>query len=124
MAAPRTRGDGPLSPKHNTALATRYDKLARHYQALVTIASYSSGFPDIADTTQGCAGFRPALSHRAPSGLRGPRGHIATAGTRAVDEPPPHLLGHGDWTGPVSATLIDVGRPAGPGRGPRNRRIP
>ncbi|GAA2768781.1 hypothetical protein GCM10010103_78240 [Streptomyces paradoxus] len=24
--------------KHNKALATRYDKLARHYQALVTIA--------------------------------------------------------------------------------------
>lgn len=35
--------------KHNKVLATRYDKLARHYQALVTIAAYNSGFPDIAD---------------------------------------------------------------------------
>ncbi|PNG20131.1 ArsO family NAD(P)H-dependent flavin-containing monooxygenase [Streptomyces cahuitamycinicus] len=65
-----------------------------------------------ADTVIWCTGFRPALSHLAPLGLRGPRGHIATAGTRAVDEPRLHLLGYGDWTGPASATLIGVGRPA------------
>lgn len=59
-----------------------------------------------------CTGFRPALSHLAPLGLRGPRGHVATAGTRAVGEPRLHLLGYGDWTGPASATLIGVGRPA------------
>jgi putative flavoprotein involved in K+ transport len=59
-----------------------------------------------------CTGFRPALSHLAPLALRGPRGHIATTGTRAVDEPRLHLLGYGDWTGPASATLIGVGRPA------------
>ena len=40
------------------------------------------------------------------------RGHIATEGTRAVGEPRLHLLGYGDWTGPASATLIGVGRPA------------
>lgn len=57
-------------------------------------------------------GFRPALSHLAPLSLRGTRGHIATDGTRAVSEPRLHLLGHGDWTGPASATLIGVGRPA------------
>ncbi|NUV65326.1 pyridine nucleotide-disulfide oxidoreductase, partial [Streptomyces sp. CAI-85] len=27
-------------------------------------------------------------------------------------EPRLHLLGYGDWTGPASATLIGVGRPA------------
>ncbi|MFE0450953.1 ArsO family NAD(P)H-dependent flavin-containing monooxygenase [Streptomyces sp. NPDC058914] len=59
-----------------------------------------------------CTGFRPALSHLAPLRLRGRRGHIATAGTRAVAEPRLHLLGYGDWTGPASATLIGVGRPA------------
>ncbi|WP_258045202.1 ArsO family NAD(P)H-dependent flavin-containing monooxygenase [Streptomyces sp. SM11] len=59
-----------------------------------------------------CTGFRPALSHLAPLGLRGRRGHIATRGTRATDEPRLHLLGYGDWTGPASATLIGVGRPA------------
>ncbi|GAB2468392.1 ArsO family NAD(P)H-dependent flavin-containing monooxygenase [Streptomyces incanus] len=65
-----------------------------------------------ADAVIWCTGFRPALAHLAPLGLRGPRGHIPTAGTRAVAEPRLHLLGYGDWTGPASATLIGVGRPA------------
>ncbi|MEV7568901.1 ArsO family NAD(P)H-dependent flavin-containing monooxygenase [Streptomyces tanashiensis] len=59
-----------------------------------------------------CTGFRPALSHLAPLGLRGPRGRIPTTGTQALGEPRLHLLGYGDWTGPASATLIGVGRPA------------
>lgn len=65
-----------------------------------------------ADAIIWCTGFRSALSHLAPLQLRGRRGHIATAGTRAVDEPRLHLLGYGDWTGPASATLIGAGRPA------------
>ncbi|MEU5087286.1 ArsO family NAD(P)H-dependent flavin-containing monooxygenase [Streptomyces sp. NPDC021356] len=65
-----------------------------------------------ADAVFWCTGFRPALSHLAPLRLRGVRGRIATEGTRAVDEPRLHLLGYGDWTGPASATLIGVGRPA------------
>ncbi|MEU0591976.1 ArsO family NAD(P)H-dependent flavin-containing monooxygenase [Streptomyces ardesiacus] len=65
-----------------------------------------------ADAVIWCTGFRPALSHLAPLQLRGTRGHIATEGTRAVDEPRLHLIGYGDWTGPASATLIGVGRPA------------
>ncbi|MFE5241586.1 MULTISPECIES: ArsO family NAD(P)H-dependent flavin-containing monooxygenase [unclassified Streptomyces] len=59
-----------------------------------------------------CTGFRPVLSHLSPLGLRGSRGHIPTAGTRADADPRLHLLGYGDWTGPASATLIGVGRPA------------
>ncbi|MEV8390162.1 MULTISPECIES: ArsO family NAD(P)H-dependent flavin-containing monooxygenase [unclassified Streptomyces] len=65
-----------------------------------------------ADAVIWCTGFRPALAHLAPLGLRGPRGHIETMGTRATNEPRLHLLGYGDWTGPASATLIGVGRPA------------
>ncbi|QEV04561.1 ArsO family NAD(P)H-dependent flavin-containing monooxygenase [Streptomyces prasinus] len=64
------------------------------------------------DTVIWCTGFRPALAHLAPLGLRGRRGHIATDGTQAIGEPRLHLLGYGDWTGPVSATLIGVGRMA------------
>ncbi|MDX3733672.1 ArsO family NAD(P)H-dependent flavin-containing monooxygenase [Streptomyces caniscabiei] len=64
------------------------------------------------DTVIWCTGFRPALSHLAPLNLRGPRGRIPTDGTRALGEPRLHLLGYGDWTGPASATLIGVGRPA------------
>lgn len=59
-----------------------------------------------------CTGFRPALSHLAPLDLRGPRGRVPTDGTRALGEPRLHLLGHGDWTGPASATLVGVGRTA------------
>ncbi|MFD3756387.1 ArsO family NAD(P)H-dependent flavin-containing monooxygenase [Streptomyces sp. NPDC058622] len=65
-----------------------------------------------ADTVIWCTGFRPALAPFATLRLRGDGGHIATDGTRAVDEPRLHLLGYGDWTGPASATLIGVGRPA------------
>ncbi|WP_404816332.1 ArsO family NAD(P)H-dependent flavin-containing monooxygenase [Streptomyces thermolineatus] len=65
-----------------------------------------------ADAVIWCTGFRPALAHLAPLGLCGARGRIPTDGTRAVGEPRLHLLGYGDWTGPASATLIGVGRPA------------
>ncbi|GAA2892848.1 hypothetical protein GCM10010524_26600 [Streptomyces mexicanus] len=65
-----------------------------------------------ADAVIWCTGFRPALAHLAPLHLGGPRGHIRTEDTRALGEPRLHLLGHGDWTGPASATLIGVGRTA------------
>ncbi|WP_031071025.1 ArsO family NAD(P)H-dependent flavin-containing monooxygenase [Streptomyces sp. NRRL S-118] len=74
--------------------------------------AWADGLTAEADAIIWCTGFRPALSHLAPLGLRGPRGHIPTAGTRALAEPRLHLLGYGDWTGPASATLIGVGRPA------------
>ncbi|WP_406422470.1 ArsO family NAD(P)H-dependent flavin-containing monooxygenase [Streptomyces sp. NBC_00873] len=77
-----------------------------------TGVEWADGTTADADAIIWCTGFRPALSHLAPLGLRGPRGHIPTMGTRAVDEPRLHLLGYGDWTGPASATLIGVGRPA------------
>ncbi|MFB7311871.1 ArsO family NAD(P)H-dependent flavin-containing monooxygenase [Streptomyces sp. NPDC056192] len=77
-----------------------------------TGVAWADGTRADADTIVWCTGFRPALSHLAPLGLRGPRGHISTAGTRALGEPRLHLLGYGDWTGPASATLIGVGRPA------------
>jgi putative flavoprotein involved in K+ transport len=73
---------------------------------------WADGIRAEADAIIWCTGFRPALSHLAPLHLRGCRGHIATEGTRAVDEPRLHLLGYGDWTGPASATLIGVGRTA------------
>ena len=73
---------------------------------------WADGTTTEADAVIWCTGFRPALSHLAPLGLRGPRGHIPTTGTRATAEPRLHLLGYGDWTGAASATLIGVGRPA------------
>ncbi|MGW5051454.1 hypothetical protein [Actinokineospora sp. NPDC004072] len=55
-----------------------------------------------ADTVIWCTGFRPALTHLAPLGLRDRDGHVH-------GEARLHLLGYGDWTGPASATLIGVG---------------
>ncbi|MGN5385986.1 ArsO family NAD(P)H-dependent flavin-containing monooxygenase [Streptomyces sp. JL7001] len=78
----------------------------------VTGVEWADGTTAEADAVIWCTGFRPALAPFALLRLRGTRGHIATVGTRAVDEPRLHLLGYGDWTGPASATLIGVGRPA------------
>ncbi|GGR09121.1 ArsO family NAD(P)H-dependent flavin-containing monooxygenase [Streptomyces pilosus] len=77
-----------------------------------TGVAWADGSRSDADTVIWCTGFRPALAHLAPLNLRGPRGHLPTDGTRALGEPRLHLLGYGDWTGPASATLIGVGRPA------------
>ncbi|MFG2332901.1 ArsO family NAD(P)H-dependent flavin-containing monooxygenase [Streptomyces sp. NPDC048604] len=77
-----------------------------------TGVEWADGTRADADVIVWCTGFRPALSHLAPLGLRGPRGHVPTQGTQAVGERRLHLLGYGDWTGPASATLIGVGRPA------------
>jgi putative flavoprotein involved in K+ transport len=57
-------------------------------------------------------GFRPALAHLEPLGVRDASGRVAVRGTRAVDEPRLWLVGYGDWTGFASATLIGVGRTA------------
>ncbi|MEU1677216.1 ArsO family NAD(P)H-dependent flavin-containing monooxygenase [Streptomyces roseifaciens] len=73
---------------------------------------WADGTSTPADAVIWCTGFRPALPHLAPLGLRDQHGHIPTLGTRAVGEPRLHLLGYGDWTGPASATLIGVGHPA------------
>ncbi|MFF7441534.1 ArsO family NAD(P)H-dependent flavin-containing monooxygenase [Streptomyces sp. NPDC008122] len=77
-----------------------------------TGVAWSDGTTADADAIIWCTGFRPALSHLAPLGLRGPGGRIPAHGTQALGEPRLHLLGYGDWTGPASATLIGVGRPA------------
>ncbi|MGW7053602.1 ArsO family NAD(P)H-dependent flavin-containing monooxygenase [Streptomyces sp. NPDC054887] len=77
-----------------------------------TGVEWADGTAAEVDAVIWCTGFRPALAPFASLRLRGTRGHIATAGTQAVDEPRLHLLGYGDWTGPASATLIGAGRPA------------
>ncbi|MFJ1567886.1 ArsO family NAD(P)H-dependent flavin-containing monooxygenase [Streptomyces erythrochromogenes] len=77
-----------------------------------TGVEWADGTRRAADAVIWATGFRPALAHLAGLGLRGTRGHIATIGTRAAEDPRLHFLGYGDWTGPASATLIGVGRTA------------
>ncbi|MFF4836621.1 ArsO family NAD(P)H-dependent flavin-containing monooxygenase [Streptomyces sp. NPDC001315] len=99
----------PVREARDRGLLTARPMFSRLHPAGV---EWADGTRAEADAIIWCTGFRPTLSHLAPLQLRGPRGHIATTGTRAVGEPRLHLLGYGDWTGPASATLIGVGRPA------------
>ncbi|MCW8379611.1 ArsO family NAD(P)H-dependent flavin-containing monooxygenase [Streptomyces justiciae] len=99
----------PVRVARDQGLLTARPRFAR---VLPSGVEWSDGTRSEADAIIWCTGFRPALSHLAPLQLRGRRGHIAVEGTRAIDEPRLHLLGYGDWTGPASATLIGVGRPA------------
>lgn len=71
------------------------------------------------DAVVWATGFRPALEHLAPLGLRRHRGHPVTEApdgswnaVRAADGVPLWLVGYGDWCGPASATLLGVGRAA------------
>ncbi|QIJ60775.1 ArsO family NAD(P)H-dependent flavin-containing monooxygenase [Streptomyces sp. JB150] len=99
----------PVRAARDAGLLTARPMFAR---LTATGVQWADGGRADADAVIWCTGFRPALAHLAPLGLRGPRGRIAISGTRAVAEPRLHLLGYGDWTGPASATLIGAGRPA------------
>ena len=78
-----------------------------------TGVAWPDGRTEDCDAIIWCTGFRPALSHLTPLGLRDGTGRIPTGGgTRALAEPRLHLLGYGDWTGPGSATLVGSARTA------------
>ena len=73
---------------------------------------WDDGHAQPCDAVIWCTGFRPALQHLRPLGLRTRNGAIRVGGsshTQALDEPRLHLVGYGDWTGPASATLAGVG---------------
>lgn len=48
-------------------------------------------------------GFRHALDHLAPLGLRGPAGGIAMSGTHVAGDPRIHLLGYGPSASTIGA---------------------
>ncbi len=60
-----------------------------------------------ADVLLWATGFRHALGHLAPLGLRDPKGGIRMAGTQVADDPRLHLLGYGP-----SASTIGANRAA------------
>jgi len=99
----------PVREAHDRGLLKASPMFSRLHTGGV---EWADGTRAEADAIIWCTGFRPALSHLSPLQLRGRRGHIVTEGTQVVDEPRLHLLGYGDWTGPASATLIGIGRPA------------
>ncbi|MGC5169706.1 NAD(P)-binding domain-containing protein [Micromonospora sp. DT81.3] len=56
-----------------------------------------------ADVILWATGFRPALDHLAPLGLRTPAGGIRVDGTMAIDEPRLHLIGYGPSQSTIGA---------------------
>jgi putative flavoprotein involved in K+ transport len=77
--------------------------------------AWADGTTRAFDAVIWCTGFRPALRHLRPLGLRTHEGRVRVggkSGTQAVGEPRLHLVGYGDWTGPASATLAGVGASA------------
>jgi cation diffusion facilitator CzcD-associated flavoprotein CzcO len=74
--------------------------------------AWADGTEQAYDAVIWCTGFRPALHHLRPLGLRDEHGRIAVggpSGTQVLADPRVHLVGYGDWTGPASATLAGVG---------------
>lgn len=106
VRAARDRGD--LVPEPMVAALTRDG------------ARWADGTTAPLDTVVWATGFRPATGHLRPLGLtRDDAGRPATVApegspyaVRSADDVPLWLMGYGDWTGPASATLIGVGRPA------------
>ncbi len=56
-----------------------------------------------ADVVLWATGFRPALDHLSPLGLREPGGGIRMDGTQVADEPRIHLLGYGPSASTIGA---------------------
>ncbi|MGJ9407330.1 ArsO family NAD(P)H-dependent flavin-containing monooxygenase [Nesterenkonia aurantiaca] len=74
--------------------------------------AWENGDAQDADVIIWCTGFRPALHHLQPLGLRDAHGHVPVGGpskTQVIGDPRLYLLGYGDWTGTASATLVGVG---------------
>jgi putative flavoprotein involved in K+ transport len=107
---------------HGLQAEPMFDRLVRDG------ARWADGGRRSYDAIVWCTGFRPALRHLAPLGLRARHGRPATvppdepaaadasaqarSPVEAVDEPRVLFVGYGDWCGPASATLIGVNRAA------------
>jgi thioredoxin reductase len=74
---------------------------------------WSDGRRMEADTLLWATGFRPAVGHLAPLGLREPGGGIRMDGTRVVADPRIHLVGYGPSASTVGANR--AGRAAAQG---------
>jgi cation diffusion facilitator CzcD-associated flavoprotein CzcO len=93
-----------LTPE--VAEARRRGVLARRpmFDHLVpTGVAWSDGSELAVDVILWCTGWRAALDHLAPLGLRGPGGGIVMDGTRVVAEPRLHLVGYGPSASTVGA---------------------
>jgi cation diffusion facilitator CzcD-associated flavoprotein CzcO len=85
--------------QRNGVLARRpmFDRLVE------TGVAWADGTTLDVDVILWCTGWRAALDHLAPLGLRGPGGGIVMDGTRVVAEPRLHLVGYGPSASTVGA---------------------
>ena len=65
--------------------------------------AWADGTSEQADAILWATGWRAALAHLAPLGLRGPGGGIAMDGTRVVADPRVHLVGYGPSASTIGA---------------------
>ncbi|GAA4218714.1 NAD(P)-binding domain-containing protein [Actinocatenispora rupis] len=88
-----------------------------------TGVEWADGRAVAADVILWCTGFRPALDHLAPLGLRAPSGGIRVVDTRVVAEPRLFLVGYGPSASTIGANragrlaargVRDLVRPATP----------
>jgi cation diffusion facilitator CzcD-associated flavoprotein CzcO len=109
----RGLGDIVMVPPVRAARARGRLQAAPMFSALTRDGVvWPDGRDERIDAIVWCTGFRPALGHLAPLGVREADGRVAVDGTRSTREPALWLLGYGEWTGPASATLIGVNRSA------------
>jgi cation diffusion facilitator CzcD-associated flavoprotein CzcO len=95
-----------LSATPEVVAARRRGLLARRpmFERLTpTGVAWADGSTLDVDVILWCTGWRAALDHLAPLGLRGRGGGITMAGTRVVAEPRLHLVGYGPSASTVGA---------------------
>ncbi|WP_229758934.1 FAD-dependent oxidoreductase [Peterkaempfera bronchialis] len=79
------------------------ERLPMFDRITATGVAWDDGRTVAADAIVWATGFRPAIGHLAPLGLRGPGGGIALDGTRAAADPRVHLVGYGPSASTVGA---------------------
>ncbi|MFI9201411.1 NAD(P)-binding domain-containing protein [Streptomyces sp. NPDC053048] len=87
----RARAAGVLDPR------PAFDRITP------TGVAWADGTAVEADVILWATGFRPAIDHLAPLGLREPGGGIRLEGTRAVRDPRVHLVGYGPSASTIGA---------------------
>ncbi|GAA1466856.1 NAD(P)-binding domain-containing protein [Microbacterium thalassium] len=114
VTADAEAGRAPKSVVSYTGLPhTSYTRAAEDRGVLVRRPMFTAIEPDgvreadgsftPVDTIVWATGFRPALAHLDPLGLRNPAGGITVSGTRVRDEPRLHLIGYGPSQSTVGA---------------------
>lgn len=104
-------GDIVMVPSVKAARARGVLVARRPFRAIDEQGVYwPDGSHEAFDAIVWCTGFRPATDLLEPLNLVQADGKVAVEAGRALHMPGLWLAGHGDWTGPASATLMGITR--------------